>query len=94
MCFSNQNTLAVTSSRIHTFPHTPNSHLASVASPVIAGAVALLLSAVPSATVASVKQALLESARPLDGVSVFVQGTYNAVYEWIGNFHIYYYWKR
>lgn len=53
----------------------------SVASPVVAGAIALLASAIPNSrrkhvvNPASVKRALLESSRPLDGSSVYEQGS-------------------
>lgn len=48
----------------------------SVASPVVAGAVALLASGVPESIVnpASMKQALMASARRLPAISMFEQG--------------------
>lgn len=49
----------------------------SVASPVVAGAVALLAGAVERANVnpASMKQALMASAQKLEGVNMFEQGS-------------------
>lgn len=49
----------------------------SVASPVVAGAVTLLLGAVDHAHInpASMKQALMDSAQQLSGASIFEQGS-------------------